>query len=119
MQGLPYMNKTFFLFFFYFCLASFLPAMGNREKAEEPVTTMVRVTGRVRLVGSSPMAEIVITGAQNEWYVERNDEHKLKDLQHRTVTVEGEETVMELRFANGMSAGQRRMLRNIRIISIE
>jgi hypothetical protein len=43
----------------------------------------------------------------------------LKDLQYRTVVVEGVETVVELRFANGLSAGERRTLREIKIISVE
>jgi hypothetical protein len=38
---------------------------------------------------------------------------------YRTVTVEGEETVTELKFGNGMSAGIRRDLKNIRIISVD
>jgi hypothetical protein len=44
---------------------------------------------------------------------------KLHDLQYRTVTVEGEETVRELKFGNGLSAGIRRDLKNIRIISVD
>jgi hypothetical protein len=44
---------------------------------------------------------------------------KLHDFQHQVVTVEGEETVVELRFANGLSAGIRRTLRNIRVISVK
>jgi len=42
----------------------------------------------------------------------------LHDLQHRTVTVEGVETVTELYFANGLSAGARRELKNIKIIAV-
>ena len=54
-----------------------------------------------------------------EWYVAAEEMDKLHNLQHRRVTVEGEETVRELTFANGLSAGIRRELRNIRIISVE
>ena len=79
----------------------------------------MRVSGRVRLVGSASMSEIVITGTDREWYVAMEDKDKLFDLQQRIVTVEGEETVVELKFVNGKSAGQRRILRNIKIIAME
>jgi len=98
----------------FLCLAAALPAGGKKEKA--PV---VRVSGRVRLVGSSPMSELVITGPDKEWYIAREEQEKLFDLQQRTVTVEGEETVVQLKFAGGMPAGERRTLKNIKIIAIE
>ena len=99
------------------CLAVILPARGNKDKSE--AETVVEVTGRVRLVGSGPMPELVITGPDREWYIVREEEYKLKDMQHRTVTVKGAETVTELKFANGMSAGERRTLKDIKIITSE
>jgi len=89
-------------------------AFGNREQT----APAVQVTGVVRLVGTSIFPEIVISGSQNEWYAAREEQYKLHDLQHRTVTVEGNETVIELTFGNGLPAGIRRELRNIRIISV-
>jgi len=102
------------MFFFLLCTAAVLPAWGNREKAN-----IVRVTGTVRLVGNEPFSEIVISNSDNAWYIPRDEKAKLTDYQHRTVTVEGEETVTEMKFANGVSAGTRRELRNIRIINAE
>ena len=81
--------------------------------------TVKQVTGVVRLVGSGPLPELVITGPEFQWFIARDDRDKLHDLQHQTVTVEGEETIMELRFANNQFAGYRRNLRNIKIISIK
>jgi hypothetical protein len=123
------MNKAFRLILlpFLLCLAMILPAWGRKDKSA-PVqeehnasqqNTVVRVTGTVRLVGSEPFPELVITGTDKQWYIDKDDEHLLKNLQHRTVTVEGIESVIALTFANGLSAGERRMLRNIRIISVE
>ena len=97
-----------------FCFAAALPAGGGKEK-----DTAVQITGKVRLVGSSPLTELVITGSEKEWYVDKEEEHKLKDLQHKTVTVKGKETVKALKFANGMSAGERRTIKNIKIITVE
>ncbi|MDR2942621.1 MAG: hypothetical protein LBV17_08540 [Treponema sp.] len=96
----------------------FLPAEGRKEKGTEK-SNIIKVSGTVRLVGTSLFPEIVITGSENEWYVEKEEMSKLSDFQHRKVTVEGEETVIEMRFASGLSAGVRRTLRNIKIISIE
>lgn len=95
----------------------FLFAFGGREEAAE--TKIVQVTGVVRLVGSSPLYEIVITGPEYEWHIARDEMEKLFDLQQQTVTVEGKESIAELRFANGRPAGTRRELRNIIIISVQ
>jgi len=110
------MNKPvrLFLLLLLVCLAAALYAKGGREK--EP---LVQVTGRVRLVGSGSLPELVIRGADKEWFIDREELHKLMDLQHRTVTVEGNETVRELKLANGVSAGDRRTLKNIKIIAVE
>jgi hypothetical protein len=133
-------NRHFLsLFIFSLCFTAALPAWGRKEKAETKITdiknigvekieegeteaaiaTLVQVTGLVRLVGSGPMTEIVITGPDKEWYVSREDDRLLRELQHRTVIVEGYESVFELRFANGFYAGQRRTLKEIKIISVE
>ena len=97
----------------FLCLAAALPARGAQEKK-----SIVQVTGVVRLVGTAIFPELVITGPDMEWHIEKEEEFILKDLQQQTVTVEGEETVVELKFANGMSAGQRRTLKNIKIIDV-
>jgi len=112
------MTKRFFYILSLFCLAVPLSAFGAKEKNKGAVP-VVQVSGTVRLVGTDLFPEIVITGSDNEWYVDKEDAPKIRELQHRIVTVEGEETVVEMRFANGLSAGVRRTLRNVRVISIE
>jgi hypothetical protein len=132
-------RHSIFLCILFLCLTAVLPAWGRKEKAktetpelgknivekiEERETeaveaVFVQVTGRVRLVGSAPITEIVITGPDREWYVSREEDRQLRELQHRTVTVEGYESVYELRFANGFYAGQRRTLKDIKILSVE
>ena len=119
------------------CLAASLHAWGRKEvksveaqpaqnvpqtreaQTEPEEKRVVRVSGRVRLVGHDPFPELVISGEDGEWYIAKEEEYKLKDLQQRTVEIEGEETVIELIFASGISAGQRRTLTNIRIISVK
>jgi len=111
-------KKVCFLALFLLCVTVFLPAKGGKEN-NKAKNNLIQVSGKVRLVGTDLFPEIVITGSDKEWYVENEEMSKLHDFQHRTVTVEGEETVVEMQFAGGLSAGTRRILRNIRIISIE
>jgi hypothetical protein len=126
-------RAAFVLFPFFFCLAAALPAWGRKEikknevqiemKESKPVqesqNVLVQISGRVRLVGTSLFFELVITGHDCEWYVDKEDEQKLMDFQQRAITVEGLETVMALKLANGHPAGERRMLKDIKIINVE
>jgi hypothetical protein len=105
-------NKICFLLMI--CLASPLCPLGKKEK---PV--VIQVTGIVRLTGSDLFQELVIANGQDSWYIANREMAALKNLQHKTVTVSGEETVTELTFASGLSAGRRCELKNITIISIE
>ena len=131
-------RHSLFLCILFLCLTAALPAWGRKEKTgteipdlgknvvgkieegetEAVETVLVQVTGVVRLVGNMPITEIVITGPDKEWYVSREEDRLLRELQHRTVTVEGYESVFELRFANGFYAGQRRELKDIKIIAV-
>jgi hypothetical protein len=113
------MNKrACFLALFLLCTPLLTHSLGGKEN-DKAKNIIIQATGTVRLVGTSLFPEIVITGSEKEWYVEKEEMPKLQNLQHRKVTVEGEETVVELRFAGGLPAGTRRTLRKIKIISIE
>ena len=107
-------KQRLFLYLFLLCIIMMLSAGGNPKSV-----SIVKVTGVVRLVGNEPFTELVITGSESQWYIAKNEWSKLHDLQHRTVTVQGEETVKDRYFANGSYAGVRRELRNIKIISVE
>lgn len=116
------MNRNILLITLFLCLAASLSAFGTKEKDSgktAPGVTVIQVTGVVHLVGTANFPELQIKNSQASWYIAKDERNKLNDLQHRTVTVEGEETVRELHFANGMSAGLRRELRNIRIIAVQ
>jgi len=119
------MNRSFLLAALFLCLAASLPAFGAKEKegkendGKAAAVTVIQVTGTVRLVGTGNFPELIIDNSQTLWYIAKDEVNKLHDLQHRTVTVEGEETIRELKFGNGLSAGTRRDLKNIKIISVE
>jgi len=110
------MNKILFVVMF-LSASMMLFSFGNKEK--EPPAAVVQVTGVVRLIGTAIFPELIITGSETNWHIAKEDAAKLHDLQHRTVTVEAEETESELSFANGRPAGIRRELKNIKIISVE
>ena len=127
--------------FGFLCFASALPAWGRKEtdpvpmQEKEPIEIQiperkttevqdeesgpVRVSGVVRLIGGGPIPDLVITGQDREWRINKDEEYLLKDIQHQSVTVEGIETVTELKFANGAYAGEWRTLRDIIIIEVE
>jgi len=108
-------NKGKLVFWLVFtCLSMVLLAGAGKEKG-----AVVKVTGVVRLVGSSPVSEILISGESGQWYIAREEARKFMDLQHRTVTIQGAETVEKLTLANGLPAGERRTLNNIKIISVQ
>jgi len=112
------MNRKFFLALLFVCFAASLSAFGVKEK-DSGKAQVIKVTGVVRLVGTANFPELLIENSQGVWYIARDEMNKLHDYQYRTVTVEGGETVTELKFGNGMSAGTRRDLKNIKIISVD
>lgn len=112
------MSRACIFGLFFLCVTMLTPALGGKEK-DTAKNNIVKVSGTVRLVGTSLFPEIVITGSDDEWYIAKEEMSKLTDLQHKKVTVEGEETVVERQFASGLSAGIRRTLKNIKIISTE
>ncbi|MDR0473827.1 MAG: hypothetical protein LBH43_09200 [Treponema sp.] len=105
-------NKFFFTAIIWFFAAAFLGALGSRDSGSQTV----QVSGRVRLVGSNPDYMLVITGETREWYVDKKEQKKLMQLQQQTVTVTGTEYFKDLIFANGISAGRRYYLKNIKVI---
>ena len=128
------MNKkpVFAFCLFFLCLVCALSAWGKKEAGSVPMPSTdqqdatsqmrisrVRVSGVVRLIGGGPIPELVITGNDQEWHIDREEKFLFDELQHQTVIVDGIETVTELRFANGVYAGERRTLNNIKIIAVE
>jgi hypothetical protein len=95
-----------------FCATLNVQAMGKKEPGQVKVT----VSGTVRMVGSSPMASLVITGEDREWHIEQAEERKLADLQQQTVTVSATEYYVDIVFADGTTAGRRYFLKNITVI---
>jgi hypothetical protein len=95
-----------------FFMAFPVPGLGRHETKK----TTVEVSGRVRLVGSGPDTELVITGKDREWHVSPRDRKKLMKLQQQVVRVRGKESFVDLHFANGMSAGRRYILEDIRLV---
>jgi hypothetical protein len=97
--------------------AAMAAALGAKEGNEKP--EICRVSGVVRLVRSGPGTELLISNESQDWHIDPSDREKLWNLQQQIVTVEGEERSEELTFADGRPAGERRHLRNLKIIEPE
>ena len=106
---------VFFTVLVLLCAAGNVYALGGTEKTQNKVSR-VEVSGTVRLVGSSPMTYIVITGETREWYIDRKEQNKLMNLQQQIITVRGDEYCEDLVYANGISAERRYYLKNITVI---
>ena len=113
-------KHLFFLCFLLLCTASLLCAFGRKEKTDGiPMPNIVLAEGLIRLVGNANFPELIISGTEHVWVITSDERDKLINMQYRTVKVEGEETVTELKFNNGRPAGLRRELKNIKIIEIK
>jgi hypothetical protein len=97
------------------------PALGDAAAGGTPAEDggigdgRVRVSGRVRLVGTGLFPQLVISGQEREWYIDKEEEFKLLEFQQQLVTVEGRESYIDLTFANGFPAGRRYTLKDIRL----
>ena len=101
--------------FVLFCAAVNVHALGKKE--QDPAKPQkVEVSGTVRLVGSSPMTSLVITGEGREWFIAPDEQRKLMHLQQRTVTVRAKEYYQDMFFANGSSAGRHYYLKDITLV---
>jgi len=101
---------------FFLCITGHLCAMGKGEKdSEKP--QKVEVSGRVRMVGNSPMTVLVISGNSREWQIEPKEEKKLFHLQQQTVTVKAKEYYIDLFDAKGNPVERRYYLKDITVMN--
>ena len=112
------MNRLYLLLlpFMFLCLTERICALGGGEK-DDSKPKKVEVSGRVRMVGNSPMTSLVISGEDREWYIDQAEQDKLHHLQQQTVTVKGKEYYHDIVFANGVSGGRRYYLKDITVVS--
>ena len=113
------MKKLIPLFLLLVAAGNLMP-LGKREKKQPKPqyseAQKIQASGRVRLVGNSPMTSLVITGEDREWYVESGEKEKLMHLQQQDVTVSAYEYYEDRVFANGTSAGRYYFLKDIVVI---
>ena len=113
-------RSTIILFLLLFAAGNLLP-LGKKEekqaKTQYSEAQKVEASGKVRLVGNSPMTSLVISGEDREWYVEPAEKEKLMHLQQQNVTVTANEYYEDRVFANGTSAGRFYFLKDIIVIN--
>jgi hypothetical protein len=106
-------------FLLLFAIGNLLPLGNkdkNRTKKQYSELQKIEASGRVRLVGNSPMTSLVISGKDREWYVESGEKKKLMHLQQQNVIVIANEYYEDRVFANGTSAGRFYFLKDIIVI---
>ena len=97
------------------CVMGNASALGEKEHGTKP--QKVEISGRVRMVGNSPMTSLVISGENREWHIAPEEEKKLLLLQQRIVTVKAQEYYYDRFFADGSPGGRFYYLKDIVIIS--
>ena len=79
----------------------------------------VEVSGRVRLVGSEPFPDLVLTDEGDQtWYINSEDRKTLSPYEQRTVTIRGTVELTEMVLANGRSLCSRRTLSGITLVKV-
>jgi hypothetical protein len=108
----------------FFIAALPLNAMGGSASGADEVEAeymkdngkQVTVSGTVRIVGSMPFTETVISDNDADWFIGKDEQLKLAGYEGQTVTVSGKARYTSLVLANGEQAGVRRALTNIKIL---
>jgi hypothetical protein len=71
----------------------------------------VELEGRIRLLGSEPFPDLVLTGEDGQdWYLEGPARRALQPYEQRIVRLRGRAELREMVLANGRSLGLRRFL---------
>ncbi|GHU90897.1 hypothetical protein FACS189476_11330 [Spirochaetia bacterium] len=79
----------------------------------------VEVSGRVRLVGSEPFPDLVLTGSEDHtWYIDPADRKTLSSYEQQTVTIRGTVELTEMILANGKNLGSRRTLSGVTLVKV-
>jgi hypothetical protein len=79
----------------------------------------VEVSGRIRLVGSEPFPDLVLTGeGDHTWYIDPADRQTLSRYEQQTVTIRGTVEIREMTLANGKSLGSRKILSRITLVKV-
>jgi hypothetical protein len=101
-----------------------LNAMGGSASGSDEVEAeymkdngkQITVSGTVRIVGSMPFTETVISDNDADWFIDKDERSKLAGYQGETVKVSGKARYTSLILANGEQSGVRRDLTNIKIL---
>jgi hypothetical protein len=91
-------------------------ALSAEQKAARLYDTVqsgqtVELTGKIRLVGSEPFPELVLSDdGGHDWYIDRESRGSVSGYEQRSVTVRGKVELKEMVLADGRSLGYRRIL---------
>ena len=96
-----------------------LCAMGageNRNSKKDGAA--VEVKGIIRIVGSMPFTETVVTDdSGDDYFITAEEKSLFNDMDQTAITVKGNLYTTDMVLANGQKIGVRRTLRNVTIVS--
>jgi hypothetical protein len=100
------------------CTALLFAFGGTKPDSKDGKTSgEIVLTGRVRLVGSMPFPELMISEESGvDWYIRADESAKLKDFEQQNVTVSAHYDIHDVVLADGKKIGVRRVLSNISIV---
>jgi hypothetical protein len=91
-------------------------ALGRRHG--EAKRQSIEITGRVRLIGSAPFPDLVLSDETGrDWYVRQEEKDKLSKLEQQTVKIRAAFEVEDIILADGKKVGERRILYDIVLVS--
>ena len=77
----------------------------------------IKVSGRVRLVGSEPFSEMIITDRKGrDWHIAPESRGSLANKEQQTVRVRGRVEIKEMIMADGRLLGYRVILHDVRLL---
>jgi hypothetical protein len=72
---------------------------------------LVEITGIIRLTGSEPFSGLLISDEYgHDWHLDQNAKAVFLPYQHHTITIRGRLELVELRLADGVFLGVRRII---------
>lgn len=77
----------------------------------------VEVSGRIRLVGSDPFPDLVLTDDQGkDWYIDDASKAVVKGLEQQRVRVSAVVSLKTLKLANGTALPERKILSSVSVL---
>ncbi|GMO62676.1 MAG: hypothetical protein Ta2A_09490 [Treponemataceae bacterium] len=116
------MKKKLFWIAVFFAVTAFVALLAQARQSEPARRAKgaqkITVTGAVRLVGSAPFYDVVITdSAGKDWFIESSEQKQFEQFQQQKITVQASVEYIDMVLADGKFLGQRAIIKNVKLKS--